>query len=266
LTCEERQDLMLLYLTDNLSAEETQELRRHLASGCPTCAGALAEAEATLAAIPLALNPVAPTAAAKGRLMERVADSIQANRIPDSLPLRLFRILIPAAIAACLAIIATHYVVMQTANEWMRKAQTYQTLIDGQSQEVVFLKEQLANQKDILKAMESPGLKLVELDGGKLQPGAVANLFWDQKAQTWTLVTQGVTAPVTGKNYVLWYITAASQKVRAGSFNVDSMGCAAMKCKIPPDLGPLAIAAVTDEPIDSTGQPTGSIQLAAKLQ
>ena len=257
---------MLLYLTDGLSAEEARELRQHLAGGCPTCAGSMAEAAATLAALPLALNPASPTPAAKRKLMDRITDSAEANRVADSVALRVFRVLVPAAVAAGLAIIVTHYVVIQTANEWRRRAETFQTMVDGQSQEVQSLQAQLADMKSVIKAAESPGLKLVELDGGKLQPNAVARLLWDQKANTWTLLTQGAAPPQNGKNYVLWYITTASQKVRAGSFNVDNMGCSVMTTKIPPNLGPLAIAAVTDEPIGSEGPPTGSIQLAAKLQ
>jgi hypothetical protein len=257
---------MLLYLTDGLSVEEARELRQHLAAGCPTCAGSLAEAAATLASLPLALNPIAPTPAAKRNLMDRIADSTETDRIPDSLALRIFRVLVPAAVAAGLAIVVTHAVVTQTANEWRRRAETFQTMVDGQRQEVQSLQAQLATQKDVLKAMESPGLKLVELDGGKQQPNAVARLLWDQKANTWTLLTQGATPPPTGRDYVLWYITAASQKVRAGSFTVDSMGCSVMTTKIPANLGPLAIAAVTDEPIDSVGPPTGSPQFAAKLR
>jgi anti-sigma-K factor RskA len=75
-----------------------------------------------------------------------------------------------------------------------------------------------------------------------------------------------VTPPPTGKNYVLWYINTNNTPVRAGSFNVDSMGCAAMTTTIPKDVGTLAVAAVTDEPIGSVGGPTGSIQMVAKLQ
>ena len=160
----------------------------------------------------------------------------------------------------------THAVVSNTANYWRRQADLFQTMVQGQGQQVQFLQAQLADQKNLIKAMESPGLKLVELDGGKLQPKAVARLLWDQKAGTWGLLTQNVTPPPAGKTYVLWYITASSQKVRAGSFNVDNMGCAAITTKIPEGLGPLAVAAVTDEPNGNVEQPTGLIQLAGKLQ
>ena len=44
---------MLLYVTDGLEPAEAQELRAHLASGCPQCAGALAEAQATVGHLPM---------------------------------------------------------------------------------------------------------------------------------------------------------------------------------------------------------------------
>jgi anti-sigma-K factor RskA len=266
LNCDERQDLIMLYLTDDLSSEESAQLRRHLATGCPTCAGYLAEAQAVLAALPLALDPVTPRAAAKRNLMDRVADSAEANRMADSWALRIFRVLVPAAVAAGVAIVATHAVVMSSANYWQRQAELFQTMAQGQDREVQFLRAQMADQKNVIRAMESPGLKLVELEGGKLQPSAVARLLWDQKAGTWSLLTQNVTPPKTGKNYVLWYINTKNTPTRAGSFNVDSMGCAAMTTTIPKDVGTLAVAAVTDEPIGSVGGPTGSIQMVAKLQ
>ncbi len=266
MNCDERQDLMLLYLTDGLSAQEAAELRQHLAGGCTVCAGHLAEAEAVLAALPLALDPVLPKAGVKRRLMDRVAESDQANRMADSLALRIFRVLVPAAIAAGVAIMVTHAVMSNTTNYWRRQADLFQTMTQGQDQELKFLQAQMADQKNVIKALESSGLMMVELDGGKLQPTAVARLLWDQKAGTWSLLTQNVTAPPAGKTYVLWYITADSKKVRAASFNVDTMGCAAITTKIPPGIGPLAVAAVTDEPNGNVDQPTGSIQLAGKLQ
>ena len=73
LTCEQRRDLMLCYLSGLLDPAEAQELRQHLTGGCVACSAALAEAQATLAALPLALEPIAPSPAARQRLMDRIA-------------------------------------------------------------------------------------------------------------------------------------------------------------------------------------------------
>ena len=74
MTCQERRDLILLYAADldALEPAERDELRAHLAGGCPSCAGALAEAEATMAQLPQALDPVTPSPQARDRLMQRV--------------------------------------------------------------------------------------------------------------------------------------------------------------------------------------------------
>src|SRR5262245_16596096 len=101
---------MLDYLTVCLDATEQEELRRHLASGCPACIGALAEAQATLAKLPLALDPVTPPPAVKQRLMDRINRANESgpapmkltapDQLPDSPALRIFRIFVPAAVAA----------------------------------------------------------------------------------------------------------------------------------------------------------------------
>ena len=59
-------------LHETRQAVSEDELRRHLAGGCTQCAGSLAEAQATWAALPLALDPQTPSPAVKVRLMERV--------------------------------------------------------------------------------------------------------------------------------------------------------------------------------------------------
>ena len=63
-TCQERRDLLLLYVAGGLDSAEMEATREHLLTGCPACAGALAEAEATFHQIPLSLPArVAPEAA-----------------------------------------------------------------------------------------------------------------------------------------------------------------------------------------------------------
>jgi hypothetical protein len=61
--CAERRDTILLYAAGVLDAGECGGLREHLAGGCPTCAGYLAEAEATLAMLPMGLDVKEPSAA-----------------------------------------------------------------------------------------------------------------------------------------------------------------------------------------------------------
>src|SRR3954454_22176245 len=80
MNCQERQDLMFLFAANLLEEGQQQEIRAHVATGCPRCTGALAEAEAALSQIPASIDPVHPPAAAKDRLMARVASSATATR------------------------------------------------------------------------------------------------------------------------------------------------------------------------------------------
>src|SRR6185437_3650856 len=79
MTCQERRDLMLLYATDALDVSEATEVRAHLASGCPECTGALAEAEAVVAHLPATLERVYPPADARARLTAKVAGGREAR-------------------------------------------------------------------------------------------------------------------------------------------------------------------------------------------
>ena len=75
MTCNERRDSIFLFAAGQLEPAEAEELRLHLATGCPTCAGALAEAEATLAQMALAIDPIEPCVETGDALMARIGAS-----------------------------------------------------------------------------------------------------------------------------------------------------------------------------------------------
>src|SRR4051812_2386687 len=122
MTCEQRRDLMPLLLIDGLEPAEAAALRAHLATGCTRCAAYLAEADATLAHLPYALEPVAPRVEARARLMDRIeahaatsygqgrgsVDYVRPERAASRLRLpKWSRTILPPALAACLTFIAT---------------------------------------------------------------------------------------------------------------------------------------------------------------
>ncbi len=260
--------MLLLYVLDALDAEQKEELRAHLAGGCPACAGALAEAEATLAAVPMGLEAVEPSASVRKRLMDRIEalPMPDADRLPDNFAVRMFRILVPAAVAAGLAVIITHAVVTRNLNQAQLRSAELETLLNARQQQVETLAGQLQHQQQVVDFLKCPDLKVVQLDGGKAQPTAVAGLFCDPDTKQWLLLTKGLAPLPAGKTYELWCITASQKKIRTGTFDVDGQGNASLMMPMPTDVGPLAAAAVTDEPAGGVDQPTGSIQLLGKLQ
>jgi anti-sigma-K factor RskA len=279
-TCEQRKDLMFDYLTGAMDAADQKALRTHLASGCPACAGSLAQAQATLASLPVALEPVAPSPVVKQRLMDRIsaAESTPAkapamkitpssggadDRIPDTPALRLFRIFVPAAVAAGIAIMVTHALVMRKVEPELLRSRASEMLIAQQDQRIKSLLATVSNQRQVVEMLRSPNLKMVQLDGAA-QPSAVARIIWDQKTNDWLVLADGLTPPPPGKVYELWYIPANASPVNAGTFTVDASGRGTMMTKVPPNVGPFAVAAVTIEQAGGSATPTMPLQLASK--
>ena len=80
MSCAECQDLILEYAAGALSGAEAEAVRAHLRGGrCVGCVGALAEAEAVAAELPLALAPVEPPARARRALLEQIAAEREAR-------------------------------------------------------------------------------------------------------------------------------------------------------------------------------------------
>jgi anti-sigma-K factor RskA len=263
-TCQERQDLLLLYVAGALDANERQEMRAHLASGCQTCAANLLEAHAAWSSIPAALDPHQPASVVKQRLMNRIAE--KSDRLPDSLALRIFRILVPAAVAAGIAIIVTHAVLSRRIDELQRETTAEKLLLGFQDQRMRSLEAGLSNQQQITDMLRAPDTRLIKMDATNLQPGATACIIWNPKSMHWELLTCGMALAPNGKTYELWIVTQSGQKIPACTFDVDASGEASKLVAVPHDIGPMAMAAVTDEPAGGMPQPTGHFQFTGKIQ
>ena len=270
-------------------------MRDHLQSGCVACAGYHAEAQALLAAIPLGLPLSAPPADLKRRLFARIdaaeAGSGKGSIAPasgtvvsmrgsptsrgvagpatgnDSLPIRLFRYLVPAAVAAGLAIVATHFVMNQRVQAARQEATAAKSVINEKTLlefQVRQLNKNLDSQTRIVEILQSPEVKLVHLDHTANQPNAIANLIWDQKHQQWAMFAAGMTPAAKGQTYELWFVTDKGA-FAAGLFDVDDKGNGWVAVNIPPDIGQLEKAAVTNEAAGGTKVPAGQYQVLGKL-
>ena len=271
MTCDDRRDLFLLYVADALDAAEREDLRLHLASGCVACAGHLAEARATFAALPLALDPVVPPPDLLGRVMARI-DRDTAVAAPARR--RSAWWLIPTAAAAGLAAAVTFAVVTRRDRAAVADAQlTYnadaraallQAALADRDQTVAELRRKLDGQQQLVDALRSPDARVVPL-AGSAQPGASARLVWDPAGGRSVLLATGLAPAAAGKTYELWFVTADQKKVPAGTFAVDATGSATLSAPVAAGLAPLAAAAVTDEPTGGTPAPTGHFQLLGKV-
>ena len=112
--CRDRQDQILLYVADARDEGESAELRKHLASGCPQCAGYRAEAEALLGRLPMVLEQPPASPQARRKLLDRAAKSPAGDSGgPYPISRSWDRIVLPASIAAVLAVAVTLVAVSQ---------------------------------------------------------------------------------------------------------------------------------------------------------
>jgi anti-sigma factor RsiW len=267
MTCADRRDDLLLYVIDGLDEAERRELISHLDSGCPECAGALAEARAVLSHVGLAAKPVVPPAAVKERLLKSVAARedgtarfpVERARRPAGAGRGIARTIAAAGVAAAV----TAALILGPA--WRERSRLEGELA-LQASRIRELESGAESAAAMIRLLSSPRVEVVSLEGQGTQPDAAARIFWDKSRGTWQLFASNLKSPGPGKTYELWFITADQRKVRAGTFDVDAAGDGALVAQIPPGLGPLALAAVTDEPAGGVDVPTGSIHLLGKLQ
>jgi hypothetical protein len=228
-----------------------------LASGCTACAGALAEADATMSQIPQALEPVTPSPGARDRLMQRVLATpkrgARAVKPAPAMPSGAWRrfaaaalILIIAGLAALLAI--EHSTREHDLNEF------YARLEDKNSQIA-----------DLQSMLGSAQLKLIGLESQPSQPKkSGGRVLWDADRKMWHVFVFDLAPPPPDKVYELWFITK-DKKIAAGEVKVDAQGRGLMTVEVPPDIDPVA-AAITDEPAKDVRkyEPQGSVQLVGK--
>ena len=262
---------MPLYVADALEADERAALRGHLAAGCAACAGHLAEAQATFASIAMGLDPVAPSP----DLLQRVFDRIDREASSRQGPISPWG-WISAAAAAVVAAAVTYALVTRHDRAALADARlTYnndaraallRSALEDRDQTLEQLRHHLAVQQQLVDALQSTAdARVIEL-AGAAQPRASARLVWAPSANRSVLLASDLTPPPAGRTYELWFITADKRKVPAGTFAVDPAGSATVPLPIPPGLAPLAVAAVTDEPLGGTAVPTGHVQMAGNVQ
>ena len=261
MNCEHLQDVIVEVAAGTADDIGARMLRNHLATGCPVCAGRLAEAETIAGQLPLALEPVAPSPELRERLMARVAQAPrEVATVPRSaVPSSWARPVVAAAIAASLVGFAV-YLPLARDRDSLREAVARQTEAMGR------LDRDLRSASDTLRVLRSPSVQVVSLGGGAPQPEARGRIFWDRARGEWLFYAAEMAPPGTGRTYELWLINEAGAKIPAGTFDVDARGEAELRVALPKDAGTIVVAAVTDEPAGGVPQPTGKIQLVGKVQ
>lgn len=263
---------MPLLLVDALEPAEAAALRAHIASGCTRCASYLAEADATLAYLPFALEPVAPAAAARERLFAQL-NQAAPSRVAASQPKRQsilklphwVRASLPAAVAAAIVFIATVQTMLylqrnREANMLTELTDVRQTLAKTRQFNL-----ELTDEVQLVQLMTSSS-KQITMEG-RDQRKAFGRAVWDEKRNAWHFRAYNLEQLPAKEGYQLWFETPYGHKVPTPrTFKPDEHGDAYIVVSLPKDVGPVSKAFVTDEPSVGTFQPTGAVHLYGKIR
>jgi anti-sigma-K factor RskA len=265
--CDQRKDDILHYVAGVLDDGACAELRDHLATGCPECAGSVAEAEALLAQLPFGLEAVPPSPQVKQRLMAK----IRSTPIDGPIPIKREweKIVLPASIAAVLAVAVTLLAVSQ-----LTRRPPVSVAPDTRDMEIALLNKLLEQKtaesaelkQELSDATRSlAGLKYAELTGSD-HPRVLGRTFIDTQTGKWYFFSDGMKPPAEGRIYELWLINE-NKPIPAGTFAIDSHGMG-ICCGAVPQLQPGALVtlAVTDEPAPGVQAPTTSPMITGQIQ
>jgi hypothetical protein len=204
-TTEDR-DNLLLYAAGALDADETEQLRQRLAVGSPQDLGALAEAEAVLAMLPLALDEQSPSAGAKDRLMNALPPQAMSIRpsTATAAPAMGATAAQPGgwewrqrgwmALAASLLIFAVSLALMfaarrdaaqkdQLVQTWAEELATARNELAAEKLQSQVAQGELAKARELLAMAQSANLQLVGLaapDAGQPVSPARGRIWWDK--------------------------------------------------------------------------------------
>jgi anti-sigma-K factor RskA len=274
MTADDR-DNLLLYAAGALDAAEAAELRNRLLRGTPEEIGALAEAEATLAMLPLALETQTPSAGAKGRLMASLSGAAQSAPAPAmrldlrERPRSVLPTLMALAAAAAVFVVSLA-LVMNERNKTSglvalnRKLKgelaTLRTDIVRSQITIDDMRTKLAMFDEAVKAER---LQLVGLNRPKPDAASTARgrILWDMERRQWLVVVFDLKPPPQGRMYQLWMIPPGKDPMPSKVFATNSSGEAMLAVDIPAGVNQIALAAITEEPATGSVAPTTPILL-----
>jgi len=270
-TCDQCQDLLLSYAAGALDPAEREAVRAHVAAGCPRCAVELAEAEATVAQLPLALDPITPSAGARAKLMDRVNVSTSSQPAPSSMRITSEPAATPArrswgsyAAAACIGgLIAA--IAVQSAYRGI-----YQNRIARAEAQIAQLKQQAADDKVSLAQLQqmvnSPNLRLVGFQPTAVRPDAHGRILWDRDKNQWHISVFSMKPPAPGEAYELWFFDKDKKAHPGPMLHVDAAGNGNMTVAVPPDVGQITAAAFTNEKMPGVPTAAGQVHLQTAIE
>jgi hypothetical protein len=270
-TCDQYRDLMPAYLLGMLDSEETEPLLGHVQSGCPRCAGALAETDSALSLLPLALTPITPPPRIRKQLLARIsAPAASAGAFRPSAPHFRRRTVLPWSVGIAASIVAVG-VGLWALQEQRATVGLQSNVADLQNRlgaehgQVQHMQTIVQAQDARLRQMKSRPIQVASLLGTPTDAKATAHVFFDSKNSSIAIIAAGFSPLPDSKTYELWLIPAGKNPIPAGTFAVDAQGNGFLETKVS-QFADATAAAITAEPAGGSQVPTLPIRVIGKIE
>ena len=249
---EDYKEMIPAHALSALDWTDDRALTDHLAQ-CVECRQELNEWQQTAAAVVLTASPVEPSLRVRERILSQIRSERDELITPKIVPFKppqkniwsSFGSLGAVAAAALFVLLLGYLFLLWRENRAMR--QEVQTLVQEN--------QRIQQDLKMVRLLQTPGTKLMELTGTAAAPGAFAKLAYDQSGHAMVMMS-GLPTPPAGKEYQVWFIVADKPPMRGKTFSTDSHGKGMMEDQLPAVALKSAAFAVTLEPQGGSANPT----------
>ena len=273
---DEIKDSISAYCLGALDETEQSSIAEHLKQGCSECEALLGEMQEVVNGLAFAAPAKKPPALVK----EKILAAIEPQKTPTAAPLTQFKEKVEdatvellqrarerwmrvswglsLAIAVILVLVGLYGQNLKTKITFLEKR------LEVSDQVVSQLRTELTEQERILKVVQSPEVRIVDLQGQEFSPDAIGRVLWDPSQKQAVFLALNLPAAPSDKDYQLWMLRG-TQAVDAGIFSLDAEGNAIFTIETIADSINLTGFAVTLEPKGGLPQPTGDFYLVGAV-
>lgn len=229
-----------IYALGALDGVELNEFQAHLAAGCPLCDATIGETGESLALLPGSLEPLTPSPALRGRILEqidreKVVPISAAKTIGSPRRQRIIGTIAAGIIGVLLG-----------GGYYYFRYEPRHTLYTS-----------------VINLLRDPSTRDYPLYGAGPTPTAKGRFLWNASGEGHIFVSN-LPAPPEGKMYAVWTIAQSSPPRYVGAVATDATGQGGLHITAPRGDKPVEVFAVTLEPAGTTAAPTGPMVLVSK--
>jgi anti-sigma-K factor RskA len=254
---EDYKEMIPAHALSALDWTDDRALNDHLAQ-CVECRQELNEWQRTAAAVAFTSSPAEPSPLLRERILSQIRSERDESITPKIVPLKPTQKNIWSSFGSLGAVAAAVLFVFLLGYLFLlwRENRAIRQEVETLRQENQLIQDDIK----MVKWLQRPGTKLMDLSGTASAPGAFAKVGLDQSGHA-MVMTSGLPAPPAGKEYQLWFIVGDKPPMRGKTFSTDSHGKAMLEDQLPDVALKSAGFAVTLEPRGGSDSPTMPIYL-----